>query len=263
MHLATMNAPVRTAVLNSSRISSVMGPFSYPSPAVQAEQKSTYPAQYSKTQPQRRAASTDSFNNQASLNLRKTSATRPTLLSKSTHNTTTTPSAAPTLVPSFSAAAAATTTVSSPSSVSSVRNASSQSQATTSTQSQTSNSDLAPLDWNSFFQLRASRRRYSLVSSILASLTSTATGVEVIATQNVDALGAQIMGFDPFLVLGLATAACGALGWLVGPVLGNAVWGLVNRKFKGSHAVVCSLSFFFFVFNPFCCILYNVCNDAN
>jgi import inner membrane translocase subunit TIM23 len=62
-------------------------------------------------------------------------------------------------------------------------------------------------------------------------------GVQVLSSQNLENLGAQVMGLDPFVVLGMATAACGAVGWLVGPFLGNAIWGLVNRRFKTAVAV--------------------------
>ncbi|KAN0066989.1 Mitochondrial import protein Pam17 domain containing protein [Elaphomyces granulatus] len=93
------------------------------------------------------------------------------------------------------------------------------------------------LDWNTFFKLRASRRRYSLVSSILTSMASTAAGIQVLSTQDLEALGSQVMGLDPFVVLGLATAVCGAAGWLVGPFLGNAFWGLSYRRFKKGVAV--------------------------
>ncbi|KUL87653.1 hypothetical protein ZTR_05882 [Talaromyces verruculosus] len=95
----------------------------------------------------------------------------------------------------------------------------------------------AILDWNTFFKLRASRRRYSLISSVLASIASTAVGVQVLSAQDLDTLGAQVMGLDPFIVLGLATAACGALGWLIGPILGNTVWGLVHRQYRGGIAI--------------------------
>ncbi|KKZ65098.1 hypothetical protein EMCG_01338 [[Emmonsia] crescens] len=94
-----------------------------------------------------------------------------------------------------------------------------------------------PLDWNSFFRLRASRRKYSLVSSIIASVFSTGGGVQVLAANNMDTIGAQALGLDPFIVLGLATAACAALGWLLGPILGNSLWGLVHRKYKAAVAV--------------------------
>ncbi|KAL4916066.1 Presequence translocated-associated motor subunit pam17, mitochondrial [Aspergillus aurantiobrunneus] len=97
--------------------------------------------------------------------------------------------------------------------------------------------EAAKLDWNSFFKLRASRRRYTLASSIVCSAASTMVGVQVLSSQNLENLGAQVMGLDPFIVLGMATAACGAAGWLVGPFLGNAVWGLVNRQYRTAVVV--------------------------
>lgn len=62
----------------------------------------------------------------------------------------------------------------------------------------------------------------------------------VLSNQNLENLGAQVMGLDPFIAGGLATAAFGAAGWLVGPFLGNAVWGAVHKKYKAGVAVVCS-----------------------
>ncbi len=113
--------------------------------------------------------------------------------------------------------------------------------------------EAAKLDWNSFFKLRASRRRYTLGSSIVSSAATTVTGLQVLSAQNLENLGAQVMGLDPFVVLGLATAACGAAGWLVGPFLGNAIWGLVNRKYKTAVNVVCLFSPFPFFFPLLSC----------
>ncbi|KAJ5644160.1 Presequence translocated-associated motor subunit pam17 [Penicillium longicatenatum] len=96
--------------------------------------------------------------------------------------------------------------------------------------------DDVKLDWNSFFKLRASRRRYSLASSIATSLVSTTAGVQILSAQDLESLGAQVMGLDPFVVLGMATAACGAVGWLLGPIVGNGLWGLVYRRFAPSVA---------------------------
>lgn len=98
--------------------------------------------------------------------------------------------------------------------------------------------EAAKLDWNSFFKLRASRRRYSLASSVISSMASTVVGVQVLSNQDLEHFGAQVMGLDPFVVLGMATAACGAVGWLVGPFVGNAVWGLVYRRYKPSVVIV-------------------------
>ncbi|EAU35349.1 conserved hypothetical protein [Aspergillus terreus NIH2624] len=97
--------------------------------------------------------------------------------------------------------------------------------------------EAAKLDWNSFFKLRASRRRYSLASSVISSMASTVVGVQVLSNQDLEHFGAQVMGLDPFVVLGMATAACGAVGWLVGPFVGNAVWGLVYRRYKPSVVI--------------------------
>lgn len=101
-------------------------------------------------------------------------------------------------------------------------------------QSTAAPADEVKLDWNSFFKLRASRRRYSLASSVATSLASTAAGAQVLSTQDIESLGGAVMGLDPLVVLGLATAACGAAGWLLGPIVGNGAWGLVYSKYKPS-----------------------------
>lgn len=97
------------------------------------------------------------------------------------------------------------------------------------------------LDWNTFFRLRAARRRYSVVSSVVTSAGTTVLGVQYLSTQDIESMGAQVMGLDPFVVLGMATLACGAAGWLLGPFVGNAAWSVVNRRFTSSFATVFSL----------------------
>jgi import inner membrane translocase subunit TIM23 len=69
-------------------------------------------------------------------------------------------------------------------------------------------------------------------------MASTVVGVQVLSNQDLEHFGAQVMGLDPFVVLGMATAACGAVGWLVGPFVGNAIWGLVYRRYKPSVVIV-------------------------
>jgi import inner membrane translocase subunit TIM23 len=68
-------------------------------------------------------------------------------------------------------------------------------------------------------------------------MASTVVGVQVLSNQDLEHFGAQVMGLDPFVVLGMATAACGAVGWLVGPFVGNAIWGLVYRRYKPSVVI--------------------------
>ncbi|PYI20892.1 Pam17-domain-containing protein [Aspergillus japonicus CBS 114.51] len=97
-----------------------------------------------------------------------------------------------------------------------------------------SGQQLVRLDWDSFFKLRASRRRYTLASSVVTSAFTTVLGMQVLSSQDLEGLGAQVMGLDPFVVLGMATAACGAAGWLLGPFVGNSVWGLIYRRYKPS-----------------------------
>lgn len=96
----------------------------------------------------------------------------------------------------------------------------------------------AKLDWNSFFKLRATRRRYSVASSAVTSVVTTVFGVQYLSTQDIESLGAQVMGLDPIVVLGMSTMACGAVGWLLGPFVGNGLWSLVNRKYTAAFARV-------------------------
>ncbi|KAI9787942.1 MAG: TIM23 complex component [Peltula sp. TS41687] len=93
------------------------------------------------------------------------------------------------------------------------------------------------LNWNTFFRLRKVRRRYNLAASMVTSVGTTVSGIAVLSRQDIDAIGGQLFGMDPFVVLGLATVGCGAMGWLAGPFLGNAVFNLVNQRVKDQMAL--------------------------
>lgn len=94
------------------------------------------------------------------------------------------------------------------------------------------------LDWNTFFRLRKVRRRYNLAASIGSSIGTTMMGVSVLSQQDLDALGGQVFGLDPFVVLGLTTAGFGAIGWLAGPFVGGAAFNVLNRRFRAQIAEV-------------------------
>jgi import inner membrane translocase subunit TIM23 len=96
------------------------------------------------------------------------------------------------------------------------------------------------LTWNRFLALRKTRRRISLVASIVSASGAIAVGVVVLSTQDVDSMGAQMLGLDPIIVLGLSTVACGLVGWLIGPFFGNAFFNLMYKRLRGQIAMVCN-----------------------
>lgn len=98
------------------------------------------------------------------------------------------------------------------------------------------NPDEPPLDWNTFFRLRKSRRRWQLLFSVASSLAAGTGGALVLTTGAADALVSQIP-LDPMITLGLIVFASAALGWLVGPSLGSQVFYAINRKYKNQMTV--------------------------
>lgn len=111
---------------------------------------------------------------------------------------------------------------------------------TTSTSQAAEDSD-AVLTWNRFLTLRKTRRRVSLVASVVGGLGCFATGIIVLTTNDFDQMGAQHLGLDPFITLGLGTFACGTLGWLLGPFLGTALFNMYYKRLVPQMRVVCFL----------------------
>ena len=58
-------------------------------------------------------------------------------------------------------------------------------------------------------------------------------------TSVADSLGQTLFGIDPMMALGISTMGAGALGWLIGPFAGNAIFNLMHRKVKNDILVVC------------------------
>ena len=75
----------------------------------------------------------------------------------------------------------------------------------------------------------------------------------MLAQQNIETAG--LFGLDPFVVLGLATAGSGAVGWLMGPFVGNGVFAMVHRSRRGEIAEVCLILFYSILFPPPTCAL--------
>ncbi|KAF5025622.1 hypothetical protein F66182_2228 [Fusarium sp. NRRL 66182] len=91
--------------------------------------------------------------------------------------------------------------------------------------------ELPPLDWNSFFDLRVKRRRFQLAFSILNGISSGGAGAVFLATGTAEPVISQIP-LDPFMTLGIMTLGFTGLGWLSGPSVGNQVFYALNRKWK-------------------------------
>ena len=92
------------------------------------------------------------------------------------------------------------------------------------------NLSLSQLTWNRFLQLRAVRRRYNLVASLVTSGLTTFGGIILLGQQDLEGLGNLLFGLDPIMAMGLGVAACGAMGWLIGPFAGNAAFSFWYRR---------------------------------
>lgn len=87
------------------------------------------------------------------------------------------------------------------------------------------------LDWNNFFRLRTSRRRYSLASSIVCSIGVTGAMFVFLSTQPEMADEVtKLIPLDPVVSMGILTFAATFAGWLIGPIFGNTIWKLLHRS---------------------------------
>lgn len=91
--------------------------------------------------------------------------------------------------------------------------------------------DGPPLDWNTFFQLRKTRRRIQMVFSGVGGVVGGMAGGVFLGSGVVEPLLGQVP-LDPFVTLGLMTFGFAGLGWLVGPSVGNAVFYAWKRPFR-------------------------------
>jgi hypothetical protein len=86
------------------------------------------------------------------------------------------------------------------------------------------------LNWETFFRLRKVRRRFDIAGSIGSAVVFSAGGIVTILN-DVTVLGYQLLTLDP-IVLGVITFAFGALGWLVGPSIGNSVFNMFYKSYR-------------------------------
>ncbi|KAI0842973.1 Pam17-domain-containing protein [Hypoxylon sp. FL0890] len=87
------------------------------------------------------------------------------------------------------------------------------------------------LDWNTFFQLRKTRRRFQLVSSLFTMAVGGTAGAMLLINLDMDWLLTKVP-MDPFFALGIMTMSFAGLGWLAGPSLGSALFYTFKRGVK-------------------------------
>lgn len=77
------------------------------------------------------------------------------------------------------------------------------------------------MSWDRFFRVRRQRRYINLGFSIASAIAAFGIGVPLLSKYDIDSWGAQQVGMDPFIVLGITSAAVAGAGWLAGPMFGN------------------------------------------
>ncbi|KAI2618390.1 Pam17-domain-containing protein [Hypoxylon sp. NC1633] len=97
------------------------------------------------------------------------------------------------------------------------------------TASDAAESSSSALDWNTFFTLRKSRRRFQLASSILTMAAGGSAGALLLVNVDMDWLLSKAP-MDPFIALGIITMSFAGLGWLAGPSLGSALFYTFKLK---------------------------------
>lgn len=108
----------------------------------------------------------------------------------------------------------------------------------TTSSSQSSRDPETKLTWNRFLELRKHRRRYGLAASVVSAAGCVTGGTSMMLSRDLETAIAQMIGLDPMIVMGLSTIGFGAIGWLLGPLFGNAVFNVLYRKWVPDIATV-------------------------
>lgn len=59
------------------------------------------------------------------------------------------------------------------------------------------------------------------------------TGASILANSDIATIGQQMTGLDPFIIMGAWVVGFGGTGWLLGPVMGTTIFGMIYRRFGG------------------------------
>ncbi|GJJ68434.1 mitochondrial import inner membrane translocase subunit TIM23 [Entomortierella parvispora] len=84
------------------------------------------------------------------------------------------------------------------------------------------------MDWNTYFALRRTRRRYESMFMVPCGLLGFSGAGAYFLMQPFDPT--PIFGFDQLLVYGVGTLAAGLLGVAIGPVMGNTAFRALHHR---------------------------------
>lgn len=79
------------------------------------------------------------------------------------------------------------------------------------------------MTWPQFFKLRKKERVFNTVSSVVSSIVFINGSWIYLSTLEIDPTQ-TIFGFDPLVAITVGMITCGGIGWLLGPVLGTALF---------------------------------------
>jgi len=88
------------------------------------------------------------------------------------------------------------------------------------------------LTWNDFLALRRTRRKISVAASSISAIATTYGGLRIFIDQGLDGALAMNFGLDPLMVTGFSAIGMMAIGWLVGPFFGNAIFNVRYRSIR-------------------------------
>lgn len=85
------------------------------------------------------------------------------------------------------------------------------------------------LNWSDFFALRRQQRRINIASSVATALVGSGVSWSYLSNVEIDPTQ-MIFGFDPFMIFFAGFIGVTGLGYMLGPLLGSAVFRVANTS---------------------------------
>jgi len=85
------------------------------------------------------------------------------------------------------------------------------------------------LPWSEYLAIRRGKRKWEMALTMPCVLAGLAGGAAYFGSMELDATK-PIMGIDPLLFFGGATLGCMGAGYLIGPIVGSALWRATHRR---------------------------------